>query len=55
MTIDTVGIHDDFFELGGNSILAVQLMVAIGKTFGKQLLPAAIFQAPTIEQTLSIA
>ncbi|HTG72801.1 MAG TPA: thioesterase domain-containing protein, partial [Terriglobia bacterium] len=50
LMIDTVGVRDDFFELGGNSILAVQLMVAISKTFGKQLLPAAIFQAPTIEQ-----
>jgi amino acid adenylation domain-containing protein len=50
LSIDTVGIHDDFFDLGGNSILAVQLMVAIGKTFGRQLLPAAIFQAPTIGQ-----
>jgi amino acid adenylation domain-containing protein len=50
LRIDTIGIHDDFFDLGGDSLLAVQLTVAIQKSFGRQLLPAVIFQAPTIDQ-----
>jgi microcystin synthetase protein McyA len=25
--LDEVGIHDDFFELGGDSLLAVQVLV----------------------------
>jgi len=46
----TVGIMDNFFDVGGNSMLAAQLMVGIQKTFGRQLIPAAIFSAPTVER-----
>ncbi len=52
--VDAVGVHDDFLDLGGNSLLAVQLMARIEKTFGKQLLPAVIFRAPTIEQLAAL-
>jgi thioesterase domain-containing protein len=48
LNIDTIGVHDDFFDLGGNSLLAVHLMEAIWKRFQKRLLPVVIFQAPTI-------
>ncbi len=42
-----VGIHDNFFDLGGNSLLATQLCVAMEATVG-QLLPATLLEAPTI-------
>ena len=33
--VERVGIHDDFFELGGNSLLATQLNTRIRKRFEK--------------------
>ncbi len=41
---------DDFFELGGDSLLAAQLLFKIAGTFDKKLTLADLFQAPTIEK-----
>ncbi|MBN1148156.1 MAG: amino acid adenylation domain-containing protein [Anaerolineales bacterium] len=49
-----VGVQDDYFELGGNSLLAAQLFTQIEKVFGKKLPLATLFQAPTIEQQAAI-
>jgi phthiocerol/phenolphthiocerol synthesis type-I polyketide synthase E len=48
--VENVRIHDDFFELGGSSLIAVSLFAQINKTFGCQLPLATLFEAPTIEQ-----
>jgi phthiocerol/phenolphthiocerol synthesis type-I polyketide synthase E len=48
--VENVRIHDDFFELGGSSLIAVSLFAQINKTFGRQLPLATLFEAPTIEQ-----
>lgn len=40
--------QDDFFQSGGNSLLAVHLSRAIAKTFGVEIGLAAIFRAPTL-------
>ncbi len=50
----TVGIRDNFFDLGGHSLIAVRLFTEIAKTFGKRLPLAILFQAPTIEQLAAI-
>jgi amino acid adenylation domain-containing protein len=52
--IHPMGKHDDFFEHGGNSLLAVTLLVQIEKVFGKGLTVMMIFQAPTISQFAKI-
>lgn len=49
-----IGVQDDYFELGGNSLLAAQLFAQIEKTFGRKLPLASLFQAPTIEQQAAI-
>ncbi|MGB3205431.1 MAG: beta-ketoacyl synthase N-terminal-like domain-containing protein [Crinalium sp.] len=46
--IKQVGIYDDFFELGGDSLQAVQLVSKLGQTFQKSLSPHSLLQAPTI-------
>ncbi len=47
---DTVGVTDDFFELGGQSLLAVRLMARIRSRFGRDLPLASLVSAPTIER-----
>lgn len=49
-----VGIRNDFFELGGNSLLAVQLLMQIEAKFGKTLSITALLQAPTVESLASL-
>jgi len=45
-----VGVTDDFFAIGGHSLLAVRLMARIAHNFGQALPLAALFQATTIEE-----
>jgi len=52
--IEQVRIHDNFFDLGGSSLLATRLFGQIAKTFDKKLPLATIFEAPTIEQLAHI-
>ncbi len=46
----SVGCGDNFFSLGGNSLLAAKLVVRVEKTFGKRLSLASIVAAPTIKK-----
>ncbi len=45
-----VGVADNFFDLGGHSIMAVQMMARVARVFGKQLPLNALFESPTIER-----
>ena len=47
--IERIGIHDDFFEIGGHSLLALRLVTRIQTTLGQHLPLLAIFQGRTIE------
>ncbi|WP_189600597.1 non-ribosomal peptide synthetase [Streptomyces lateritius] len=43
-----VGVHDDFFLAGGNSLQAVQLMSAIKRRFGVEIALGDFFASPTV-------
>jgi phthiocerol/phenolphthiocerol synthesis type-I polyketide synthase E len=46
--IDKIGVHDNYFDLGGDSVLAVHLFAEIEKAFQTKLPLATLFEAPTI-------
>ncbi|MEG4576129.1 amino acid adenylation domain-containing protein [Microcoleus sp. N3A4] len=52
--INSMGIRDNFFEVGGHSLLAARLLAEIEKVFDKKLPLSAIFQSPTVEQLANI-
>jgi hypothetical protein len=47
--IDQPSIYDNFFMLGGTSLLASQLSSQLSELFFVELSSASIFQNPTIE------
>jgi acyl transferase domain-containing protein/acyl carrier protein len=48
--IDDIGLDDDFFDLGGNSLSAVELMSRVRDAFGVELNIGLLFDAPTLQQ-----
>jgi thioesterase domain-containing protein/acyl carrier protein len=54
LVIKNIGIKDNFFDLGGHSLLIVQLFSRIQKIFDRDLPLNTLFQAPTIEQLAGI-
>ncbi|WP_253900268.1 type I polyketide synthase, partial [Corallococcus carmarthensis] len=47
--LDDVGVHDDFFALGGDSLVALRLLAMISERFGKRLALKEMLTAPTVE------
>ena len=50
--LERVGIDDDFFELGGDSILSIQV-IARARAAGLATMPRDIFKQPTIADLLA--
>ncbi|GAA3971611.1 hypothetical protein GCM10022231_36430 [Gordonia caeni] len=48
-TAEPVGMADDFFSLGGNSLLAARLAARIGDRLGVDLGVREVFEAPRVE------
>jgi acyl carrier protein len=45
-----IGIRDNFFHIGGHSLLAARLVNRIEQVFGKKIPLTTLFAGPTIEQ-----
>ncbi len=48
--IEKISIYDNFFKLGGHSLIAVQVMTRIEKETGKRLPLSALFETSTIKK-----
>src|SRR5690606_40801263 len=48
MDEEKISVSDDFFDLGGNSLIAIQLLTAINKNYGIQLELQEVFKLKTI-------
>jgi amino acid adenylation domain-containing protein len=48
LEIQRVGVHDNFFDLGGNSLLSLQVLVEIEKNLHIKVPTVKFFQYPTV-------
>jgi hypothetical protein len=47
--LDRVGIRDNFFDLGGNSLIGLRVVSKIKSGLGRELQVTALFEGPTVE------
>lgn len=47
---DDIGVHDDFFELGGQSLAAAQVVARLTDAFAVDLPVTAVFERPTVAE-----
>jgi amino acid adenylation domain-containing protein len=47
LRVEAVGLHDGFFDLGGDSLLATHLVARLNQELGAELTLRSIFESPT--------
>ncbi|MEM1381915.1 MAG: amino acid adenylation domain-containing protein, partial [Pseudomonadota bacterium] len=50
LSVEKVGRRDDFFDLGGHSLMAVRLVARLERATGKTLAIRTVFEAPTVAE-----
>jgi acyl carrier protein len=48
--IEQVGIHDSFFDLGGNSLTGIQMISQLRQDFNVEIPISVLFEAPTVAE-----
>jgi len=46
--LERVGLNDNFFDLGGTSLMGLQLLRRVSQEYGRSLPAVALFEAPTV-------
>ena len=54
LAVDRVGIHDNFFDLGGDSLAASRVLSRVLQSFKLQLPVKALFDAPTVARMAEV-
>ncbi len=49
LDLPKIGVNEDFFDLGGHSLVAVKISNEVRRLFGARLPLAALFESPTVE------
>ena len=52
--VESVGLDQNFFDLGGESSIAVQMFAQVERAFGAKLPLATLYEAPTIDELAAI-
>ncbi len=50
LALDRVGVSDDFFHIGGHSLLALRLIERINQFYGHNFPVTALFHSPTVSE-----
>jgi non-ribosomal peptide synthetase component F len=54
LLLDRVGIHDNFFDLGGHSLAATRVVSQLLRTFRLEILLQSLFQSPTVAEMAAL-
>ena len=54
LDLDEVGIHDNFFDLGGHSLAATRVISRVIEQFELEIPPQSLFAAPTIAEMAAV-
>lgn len=46
--VEQIGLHENFFELGGTSLIGLGLITRLRETLGIEISPVRLFEAPTV-------
>jgi acyl carrier protein len=49
LRLERVGVHDNFFDLGGHSLLIMRLLAEVQATFNLEISIRTVFSTPTLE------
>ncbi|WP_194243996.1 type I polyketide synthase [Nonomuraea phyllanthi] len=52
--VEPVGTRDNFFDLGGNSLVALQMLALVKQRFGVAVPTVMLFEAPTVQTLAAI-
>jgi amino acid adenylation domain-containing protein len=54
LSLSEVGIHDDFFDLGGNSLAATRIISRVMQQFQQAIPMQALFDSPTVAKMAAV-
>jgi thioesterase domain-containing protein/acyl carrier protein len=54
LRLNSIGVQDDFFELGGDSLRSVEVLIQIEEILGVALSPSALAEYSTIEKLAAV-
>ena len=54
LEIDQVGVHDGFFDLGGDSLAATRIISRVVQAFALELSVKTFFDSPTVAEMAEV-